>query len=259
MRASLFRPQLKLKLSYQRCRPAVSQKNRYVSTKRWPLRAQLSGVSGKDKLDAVVILGGGLDASQADSLPSWVKARLNTGARIFSEQGVQTDDAPVRGLVEAVSQQEETYVHLCAGNSSTMVLCLGGGTPHKPAVVENNGQVLHEATACARFLTKAKVRMNLLQQTSSPSISVFCISVIIKNELHSSLQCRISLPMPSSRRSHPMTRWGMAILPRRYMLYRQIGCEVRCRQFAIMRTRSLAHRCKIAKHVVQDREITAQK
>lgn len=39
-----------------------------------------------------------------------------------------------------------------------MILCLGGGTPHKPAIVESNGHVLHEATACARFLMEEKVQ-----------------------------------------------------------------------------------------------------
>ena len=32
-----------------------------------------------------------------------------------------------------------------------MILCLGGGTPHKPAITVN-GHVLHEAVACADFL-----------------------------------------------------------------------------------------------------------
>ena len=32
------------------------------------------------------------------------------------------------------------------------MLCLGGGTPHKPAVLGATGHVLHESTACADYL-----------------------------------------------------------------------------------------------------------
>ena len=38
------------------------------------------------------------------------------------------------------------------------VLCLGGGTPHKPAVLGSSGHVLHESTVCADYLM-SKVRM----------------------------------------------------------------------------------------------------
>ena len=32
------------------------------------------------------------------------------------------------------------------------MLCLGGGTPHKPAVLGSTGHVLHESTVCADYL-----------------------------------------------------------------------------------------------------------
>lgn len=38
--------------------------------------------------------------------------------------------------------------------SSCPVLCLGGGTPHKPAVLSGTGHVIHEASAYAAYLAK---------------------------------------------------------------------------------------------------------
>ncbi len=34
----------------------------------------------------------------------------------------------------------------------TPILCCGGGTPHKPPILQPDGYVLHEGTECAQFL-----------------------------------------------------------------------------------------------------------
>lgn len=31
-------------------------------------------------------------------------------------------------------------------------MCLGSGTPHKPSILGHGGHVVHEATACSRYL-----------------------------------------------------------------------------------------------------------
>ena len=41
------------------------------------------------------------------------------------------------------------------------VLCLGGGTPHKPVVLGATGHALHEATVCADYL-QSRVSAHLL-------------------------------------------------------------------------------------------------
>ena len=48
-----------------------------------------------------------------------------------------------------------------AAEASCPILCLGGGTPHKPAVLVGK-HVLHEATACADYLVK-QVRRKFLR------------------------------------------------------------------------------------------------
>ena len=49
------------------------------------------------------------------------------------------------------------------------MLCLGGGTPHKPAVLGATGHVLHESTACADYL-QSKV-------TLTDTLPAFAVSV----------------------------------------------------------------------------------
>ena len=60
-------------------------------------------------------------------LPPWVTRRLDAAAD--------------------VQQRQQTPARL---------LCLGGGTPHKPAVLGPSGHVVHEASACASYLMAAR-------------------------------------------------------------------------------------------------------
>ena len=60
-------------------------------------------------------------------LPPWVSRRLDAAADI--------------------QQRQQTPAKL---------LCLGGGTPHKPAVLGPSGHVIHEASACASYVMAAR-------------------------------------------------------------------------------------------------------
>lgn len=39
-----------------------------------------------------------------------------------------------------------------ADNAATPIVCLGGGTPHKPPIMQETGFVLHEGTELAKYL-----------------------------------------------------------------------------------------------------------
>jgi hypothetical protein len=44
----------------------------------------------------------------------------------------------------------------------------GGGTPHKPAVIGDNGHVVHESTSCADYLmSKGMAADMILKEVSS--------------------------------------------------------------------------------------------
>ena len=57
---------------------------------------------------------------------------------------------------------------MCSG-SACPVLCLGGGTPHKPAVLGATGHVLHESTVCADYLQS---RVSLADTLPAFAVSV---------------------------------------------------------------------------------------
>ena len=90
--------------------------------------------------DAILVLGGGLFPD--GTLPPWVLRRLD-GAH---------------------------YVHSLQSRPDTTPICLlGAGTPHKPAVLDSNGYVLHESSAYAQYLIARKGMPSslLLKETSS--------------------------------------------------------------------------------------------
>ncbi|EIE22087.1 hypothetical protein COCSUDRAFT_16982 [Coccomyxa subellipsoidea C-169] len=48
------------------------------------------------------------------------------------------------------------------------LLCLGGGTPHKPAIIGPSGHVIHESTSCANYLrAKGVSAASILNEVSS--------------------------------------------------------------------------------------------
>ncbi|GLI64517.1 hypothetical protein VaNZ11_007786 [Volvox africanus] len=88
-------------------------------------------------LDAIVVLAGGQTGPQ--STPAWVERRLDTALSLQRLQG-----------------------RACS------ILSLGGGTPHKPPYLDTAGFVVHESTACARYLMQQGAdAATLLKEVSS--------------------------------------------------------------------------------------------
>ncbi|KAJ9530018.1 hypothetical protein QJQ45_023304 [Haematococcus lacustris] len=89
-------------------------------------------------LDAIVVLAGGLLAD--GQCPEWVERRLDVGLGLQQQQA----------------------------NPLCPILCLGGGTPHKPPILGSNGHVLHESTSCAAYLmTRGLPADRILKEVSS--------------------------------------------------------------------------------------------
>ncbi|GAX74707.1 hypothetical protein CEUSTIGMA_g2155.t1 [Chlamydomonas eustigma] len=89
-------------------------------------------------LDAIVVLAGG-QTTQGSGLPPWVERRLDT---CLGFQKLQSKNCPI--------------------------LCLGGGTPHKPPILNDKGYVIHESTACAEYLmSKGLMSSLILKEVSS--------------------------------------------------------------------------------------------
>ncbi|DBA72362.1 TPA: hypothetical protein ACH3X2_010515 [Trebouxia sp. C0005] len=87
--------------------------------------------------DAVVVLGGGLTAQ--GGIPRWGQRRLDMALQIYRQPG-----------------------------GPCPILCLGGGTPHKPAVLSDNGHVVHEGSAYAAYLLEQGVpAKHVLKEVSS--------------------------------------------------------------------------------------------
>jgi vancomycin permeability regulator SanA len=74
---------------------------------------------GIEPLDLIIIMAGGLD-DNGDLYP-WVKQRLDQAISMFKRK-------------------------------PTLILCTGGGTYHKPPILNEEKYVIHESTACAEYL-----------------------------------------------------------------------------------------------------------
>lgn len=93
--------------------------------------------------DAILVLGGGLH--EGGAVPAWGERRIRLAADLW-------------------------HKHDCAPK----ILLLGAGTPHKPAVVKDNGAVLHEAAAYADVLLAEGVPADaLLKECSVRGVSGF--------------------------------------------------------------------------------------
>jgi len=79
--------------------------------------------------DAIIALAGGI-ISEGELHP-WVKRRLLLARYIYLKQ-----------------------------NSQPKIICLGGGSYHIQPIVNKNGFVIHESTACSEFLIKANIPPN---------------------------------------------------------------------------------------------------
>uniref|UniRef100_A0A7S2QT06 DUF218 domain-containing protein n=1 Tax=Chlamydomonas chlamydogama TaxID=225041 RepID=A0A7S2QT06_9CHLO len=89
-------------------------------------------------LDAIIMLAGG-QTTEGSGLPTWVERRLDA---CLDLQRVQKTNCPI--------------------------VCLGGGTPHKPPILTPRGYVVHESTACADYLiARGASPSRLLKEVSS--------------------------------------------------------------------------------------------
>lgn len=132
-------------------------------------------------LDAILVLGGG----EWQTVRSSAYGHLSSGIQVFSLcvysvqmhghinvsiryslQGLMEDG----GLPPWVVRRLEVGAGLALQQERACpVVCLGGGTPHKPPVLEtSSGHVIHEATACAKFLLHAGLpATRILKEISS--------------------------------------------------------------------------------------------
>ena len=83
--------------------------------------------------DAVIVPAGGLLPD--GQLPEWVIRRLDLAVAAYRS-------APAA--------------------RKPVILCSGGGTPHKPPVLTTNGYVIHEGTACTKHVLRAGVPASAL-------------------------------------------------------------------------------------------------
>lgn len=74
--------------------------------------------------DIILVLAGGIDANGI--IHEWVKRRLDDAIIYFNKKNIP-------------------------------IICLGGGTYHKNPVINNNGFVIHESTACINYLKNKNI------------------------------------------------------------------------------------------------------
>ncbi|KAK9805118.1 hypothetical protein WJX73_010900 [Symbiochloris irregularis] len=120
-----------------------SQVRRPARTLSQVIVAQKSAKKPKRSYEAVIVLGGGLLPD--GGLPKAVQERLDLACSLA-----------------------ELPAHQTAAHTHCPIVCLGSGTPHKPAVLTHTGHVLHEATACTEYLAEQGVpRLQLYRETAS--------------------------------------------------------------------------------------------
>ena len=86
-------------------------------------------ITQNTECDAIIALAGGITSD--GKLHPWVKRRLLLARWIYLKQ-----------------------------NSQPKIICLGGGSYHIQPIVNKNGFVIHESTACSEFLIKANIPPN---------------------------------------------------------------------------------------------------
>ena len=87
--------------------------------------SELCSVNGP--VDVIFVLAGGVDAN--GYIHEWVRRRLDVAIQIYC--------------------QKKCYI-----------VCLGGGTYHKPPSLNHAGFVIHESTACCKYLIDAGIPYN---------------------------------------------------------------------------------------------------
>ena len=91
--------------------------------------------SSDNKPDGIIVLAGGL--TPTGGVPTWVEGRLDAALALHRKTG-------------------------------SIILCTGGGTPHKPPILFENGHINHESTVCANYLLERGVQSDkILKEWSS--------------------------------------------------------------------------------------------
>tara|TARA_Y100000780_G_C13617399_1_gene391104 strand:+ start:220 stop:864 length:645 start_codon:yes stop_codon:yes gene_type:complete len=80
-------------------------------------------------MEYIVILAGGLKSN--GYVNDWVKERLNKGIGLYNK--------------------------LKMNNKDVKIICCGGGTYHKPPILDENKYVIHESTACVNYLINNEI------------------------------------------------------------------------------------------------------
>ena len=131
-----------------------------------------------------MMLGGGLLPD--GGLPEWVVRRLEGARHLYMQQPTHPQKqqqqayapAAVAGAAGSTPgatppaadwrQPEAGAAAAAAAQSGCPIVLLGAGTPHKPAVVDAAGFVLHESTAYAAYLVRRGVpAAHLLKEACS--------------------------------------------------------------------------------------------
>lgn len=98
------------------------------------------------QLDAVIMLAGG--QTPEGGLPPWVERRLDTAHGVLQRQPLS---CPILCLGEHTRCGMDLYKALLM-HAACLEPPEGGGTPHKPPVLNRDGYVIHESTSCADYL-----------------------------------------------------------------------------------------------------------
>lgn len=84
-------------------------------------------------IDCIFVLAGGLD--NKGGIHEWVIRRLNLAYDIYINH---------------------------PNKDNIKIICLGGGTYHKPPILNDNNYVIHESTACTEYLIKLGIKSTSL-------------------------------------------------------------------------------------------------
>ena len=73
---------------------------------------------------------------------------------IFVLAGGITD----KGIVyDFVKKRLDIAIDIYNKKDNTIIFCIGGGTYHKPSILNSNGMVIHESSACAKYLVNNNI------------------------------------------------------------------------------------------------------
>ena len=105
-------------LGWESTKKKVNKRDNKITSYNYDL---LSNEYIDKDLDAIIVLAGGLDGNGL--VYEFVEERLNLAIEIYKKR-----------------------------NGEIKIICLGGGTYHKPPILNERLFVIHESTACSEYL-----------------------------------------------------------------------------------------------------------